>query len=303
MNLPYFRYFVGDFSRLTAGMTVEEEGAYTRCWRLSWDQNQPGTLLSDDTELARLLSITTKRWAALKPYALKGWTNDGQRLVNEWLHRESKDSMDKVTQLSAAGRKAVTEREAKKQRLNNRSSIDHRSIISSSSSSSEPEIKTRVDSPNWGDLNEPVLANTQKREADSEQKKNPSLNGFPWPWPEGVEHSVTNWFTHIFYPAYPLKQKKHRALEVFQLLQPSVPYLTEIMAFLEREKVYWRETGQTPPLPDNFLKRRDWEHSRPSPPAVKANGLIVSDALEPELHEVQAGNDTSLNKSGNYPCA
>jgi hypothetical protein len=42
----------------------------------------------------------------------------------------------------------------------------------------------------------------------------------------------------------------------------------------------------TPPLPDNWLKAQGWKYDKPLPPEAKAGGLIVSDALEPELHEV-----------------
>ena len=116
--------------------------------------------------------------------------------------------------------------------------------------------------------------------------KNLSLNGFPWPWPEGLAYTSENLFAQVFYAAYPRKEKRKRALAVFQTLGPGVDLLREMLAWLEQDKRDWDASGLTPPLPDNWLKAQGWKYDKPLPPEAKAGGLIVSDALEPELHEV-----------------
>ncbi|MDN5941267.1 MAG: hypothetical protein L0H94_05225, partial [Nitrospira sp.] len=128
----------------------------------------------------------------------------------------------------------------------------------------------------------------------------PEMKTQPPPPPALGRGTVRDLFDKVFWPAYPRKEHKKQAWIVFELLGPGADLLREIMAFLESEKTDW-ENGRTCPLPDNFLKAREWKHVRPLPPKVKPGGIIVSDAIVPEPNEALTSNGAFLNKGRTYP--
>ena len=300
MSLPFYRVFSNDEAQTMALMTAEERGAYHYLRNLSWTQMPPATLPDDDQVLARAAAVPLKRWRTMKPVALKGWISDGSRLI----HPEFQEEYARSEKVSKRATKKNMDRWHGKENTSCRTPVGLLLESSLSPSLSEPEIKRGVDSPNrsGSDVPAQVFNNADQEKMPMREKmKSPSLNGFPWPWPDGLAYTSENLFTHVFYPAYPLKKKKHRALAVFQTLQPSVPYLMQIMAYLEKEKIYWEATGQTAPLPDNFLKAQEWKYDEHPSPEIKPVGIVVSDAVEPEPNKALIGNGTFLNKAGTYP--
>jgi uncharacterized protein YdaU (DUF1376 family) len=103
-SLDYLSEYAGDFFKETVGLTLEEKGLRATLRFISCDQNPVGTLPADDVELACLANITTKKLAALKPRALKGFVRQGERLVNESLQQQYAGMLERKAKRSRAGK-------------------------------------------------------------------------------------------------------------------------------------------------------------------------------------------------------
>lgn len=297
MKIDYLIEFVGDFFRESAGLSLEEKGLRATLRFLACDQEPVGTLPAEDRELVGLVGIPLKRFLSLKPRALKGWVRHEGRWINEDIRKQYARMVEQKAKRSRAGIAGNAARWHGDEPIALRSECDPNAIrlgspsSSSSSSSSEQEIRIGVDSSDRGGLNVPQSQNDGIK-ADEKMKTH------PLPLPADAPRTVASLFTYTFWPAYPRKEHKKQALIVFESLGPGLDLLTDIMTHLEADKQYWRETGQSPKLPDNWLKAQEWKHSKT--PATKATGLIVSDTLEPEPNEDPRGNG-HLNKAGTYP--
>lgn len=87
MSLPYLPLFPDAYFGDTKHLTCEEHGAYLQLLMIAWRSG--GIIPDDDAQLARMTSLSRKRWAAIKSTILQFWIrhpNGGwsqKRLVEE----------------------------------------------------------------------------------------------------------------------------------------------------------------------------------------------------------------------------
>jgi uncharacterized protein YdaU (DUF1376 family) len=87
MSLPYLPLFPDAYFGDTKHLTCEQHGAYLQLLMIAWRSG--GTIPDDDAKLARMTSLSRKRWAAIKETILQFWVKgqDGgwsqKRLVEE----------------------------------------------------------------------------------------------------------------------------------------------------------------------------------------------------------------------------
>jgi uncharacterized protein YdaU (DUF1376 family) len=102
--LPTLPLLVDAFIADTAHMTVEEVGAHIRLLVFAW--RSPGCCLpDDDARLARMLGLTAKRWAALKPNVMALWQRNSEgNFTHDRLTHEHQFVTSKIEKKRAAGR-------------------------------------------------------------------------------------------------------------------------------------------------------------------------------------------------------
>lgn len=102
--LPTLPLLVDAFIADTAHMTVEEVGAHIRLLVFAW--RSPGCCLpDDDARLARMLGLTVKRWAALKPGVMALWQrNSDGNFTHDRLTHEHQFVTSKIEKKRAAGK-------------------------------------------------------------------------------------------------------------------------------------------------------------------------------------------------------
>ncbi|MDO9428421.1 MAG: DUF1376 domain-containing protein [Methylobacterium sp.] len=102
-HLPTMPVGVDRYLADTAHLTPEEQGLYFRLQIYAW--RSPGCCLpDDDARLARMLGISLKRWASLKPSVMALWTLTDDGWVNDQVAREHEFVSGKVEKKRAAGK-------------------------------------------------------------------------------------------------------------------------------------------------------------------------------------------------------
>jgi len=96
MDMPYFPFYPGDWlsDPNVQFLSLEESGAYITLLAYMWRDGKDCALTDDDTYLARLLHVSTRKWAKLREILIDGEhavlkkTSDGlirnNRLDEEW---------------------------------------------------------------------------------------------------------------------------------------------------------------------------------------------------------------------------
>lgn len=99
-KFPYLPLCVDAYRNDTAHLTLEQHGAYLTLIMLAW-RTPDCRLPDDDAKLARMLGVTSKKWASLKPAVMEFWALvDGfwtqKRLEKErdFVSRRAKTSSD-----------------------------------------------------------------------------------------------------------------------------------------------------------------------------------------------------------------
>ncbi|MCJ2031307.1 DUF1376 domain-containing protein [Methylobacterium sp. J-043] len=102
--LPTLPLLVDRFIADTTHMAVEEVGAHIRLLMFAW--RSPGCCLpNNDARLARMLGLTAKRWASLKPGVMALWQlNSEGNYTHNQLTREHQFVSAKVEGKRAAGK-------------------------------------------------------------------------------------------------------------------------------------------------------------------------------------------------------
>jgi uncharacterized protein YdaU (DUF1376 family) len=62
-TLPWMKYFVGDWEKMTAAMTVAERGAYQRLVDHYWTH---GSLTSNEAAICRITRTSPEEWLSLR---------------------------------------------------------------------------------------------------------------------------------------------------------------------------------------------------------------------------------------------
>lgn len=102
-QLPTMPVGVDRYLADTAHLTLEEQGVHFRLQIYAW--RSPGCCLpDDDARLARMLGISGKRWATLKPSVMALWTRKDGTWVNDQVAREHEFVTGKIEKKRAAGR-------------------------------------------------------------------------------------------------------------------------------------------------------------------------------------------------------
>lgn len=87
----------------TAHLTLEQQAVHFRLQIYAW--RSPGCCLADDdAKLARMLGITPKRWASLKPAVMALWTLKDGTWINDQVAREHEFVTVKTEKKRAAGK-------------------------------------------------------------------------------------------------------------------------------------------------------------------------------------------------------
>ena len=84
---PYMPLFVADYIKDTLELSTEEHGAYLLLLMHAWTQPDCG-LTTDNRKLARIIGISSQKWARMKGDILGLWTLDGDRWYQERLYQE-----------------------------------------------------------------------------------------------------------------------------------------------------------------------------------------------------------------------
>lgn len=78
---PYFLFDAQWWRVTTAGMQIEEKGAYIELLHLAWHQEPAGTLPDDDRQLARMAGVTPEQWAEIAPIVRQQFTKHPQKRI------------------------------------------------------------------------------------------------------------------------------------------------------------------------------------------------------------------------------
>ena len=100
---PSLPLFTDAYIADTAHLTNEEHGAYLRLLMFAW-RSPKCCLPDDDARLARMLGLTPKKWAGLKPNVMAFWTLENGAWVQSRLSRERQFVEEKVEKRRAAGK-------------------------------------------------------------------------------------------------------------------------------------------------------------------------------------------------------
>ncbi|MDR7040513.1 uncharacterized protein YdaU (DUF1376 family) [Methylobacterium sp. BE186] len=101
-TFPSLPLFTDAYIADTTYLTNEEHGAYLRLLMFAW-RSPECRLPDDDARLARMLGLTPKRWAALKPTVMAFWTLENGFWTQKRLAREHAFVSEKVEKKRAAG--------------------------------------------------------------------------------------------------------------------------------------------------------------------------------------------------------
>jgi uncharacterized protein YdaU (DUF1376 family) len=102
-RLPTMPVGVDGYLADTAHLTLEQQGVHFRLQIYAW--RSPGCCLpDDDAQFARMLGISLKRWATLKPSVMALWTLKDGTWVNDQVAREHEFVTGKIEKKRAAGR-------------------------------------------------------------------------------------------------------------------------------------------------------------------------------------------------------
>lgn len=102
-QLPTMPVGVDRYLADTAHLTLEQQAVHFRLQIYAW--RSPGCCLSDDdAKLARMLGITPKRWASLKPAVMALWTLRDGTWTNDQVAREHEFVTGKIEKKRAAGK-------------------------------------------------------------------------------------------------------------------------------------------------------------------------------------------------------
>lgn len=102
-QLPTMPVGVDRYLADTAHLTLEEQGVHFRLQIYAW-RSSGCCLPDDDARLARMLGISPKRWASLKPSVMALWTLKDSTWVNDQVAREHEFVTGKIEKKRAAGR-------------------------------------------------------------------------------------------------------------------------------------------------------------------------------------------------------
>lgn len=100
---PSLPLFTDAYIADTAHLTNEEHGAYLRLLMFAW-RSPKCCLPDDDVKIARMLGLTPKKWAALKPNVMAFWSLENGVWVQSRLSRERQFVEEKVEKRRAAGK-------------------------------------------------------------------------------------------------------------------------------------------------------------------------------------------------------
>ncbi|AWI90560.1 hypothetical protein C0214_21425 [Methylobacterium sp. DM1] len=142
--LPTLPLLVDAFIADTAHMTVEEVGAHIRLLVFAW--RSPGCCLpDDDARLARMLGLTAKRWAALKPSVMALWQRNSEgNFTHDRLTHEHQFVTSKIEKKRSAGRLGGR---PKSLELQNQDKASGSVIGKQSESERKPPTPTPTESP------------------------------------------------------------------------------------------------------------------------------------------------------------
>lgn len=101
-QFPSLPLFTDAYIADTQHLTNEEHGAYLRLLMFAW-RSPDCRLPDDDARLARMLGLTAKKWAALKPSVMSFWALENGFWTQRRLAREHAFVSAKVEKRRAAG--------------------------------------------------------------------------------------------------------------------------------------------------------------------------------------------------------
>jgi uncharacterized protein YdaU (DUF1376 family) len=111
--LPWMKYYVGDFEKMTAAMSVAERGAYQRLVDHYWSQ---GSITSNEAAICRITRTTPDEWLTLRDAVMAMFEFDhGEALWRcHYLDKLREEQRHEYKQQREAGLKGVEARRAKK---------------------------------------------------------------------------------------------------------------------------------------------------------------------------------------------
>jgi len=112
-SLPWMKYFVGDWAKLTAAMSIAERGAYQRLVEHYWTA---GSLSSDEAAIARVAGASPDEWSQVRDAVLSMFEADSQagvwrcELIDDLREKQEREYRQQVE----AGRLGAEARKAKR---------------------------------------------------------------------------------------------------------------------------------------------------------------------------------------------
>jgi uncharacterized protein YdaU (DUF1376 family) len=102
MSPPSVPIFPADYFGDTKHLTCEQHGAYLQLLLIAWEMPDC-SIPNDDRMIARMVSISLKRWRAIKPTIMAFWKLENNRWTQRRLSRERLYIENQISLRSAAG--------------------------------------------------------------------------------------------------------------------------------------------------------------------------------------------------------
>lgn len=159
-ELPYMKFYPGDYLMDTTHLTTEEHGAYLLLLMNYWTRG--GALPNDDRRLARVSKLTIRRWKAVRPSLEEFFLIDDHTWIHKRVEVELKNARKIRINASKAGRMSASARSSKsmksKDRTPNGRSTDVQRTRSERATISEPIYNPLTPLEKRGSENPPVAA-------------------------------------------------------------------------------------------------------------------------------------------------
>lgn len=248
---PAFQLYAKDALEGTVDLSVAEFGLYWRLLFWSWGK---GPLPNDPIRLARMAGCTERELAALWPAVREKFSLTAEGLVNPRLEKE-RDKQAAYREQQAANAQ---------RRLSRGSAV----VLSVVPTVAQPSIQPDTQQ-NKSDGTSLHLRSSSSSPISDLQLSSPTADQEPRAHlaraPKESPHEAS--FAKQFWPAYPRKVAKPKALKAWRKLAPDLDTISAIVTALDwqcRQPRWLEDRGEYIPHAATWLNDRRWEDEQPS---------------------------------------
>lgn len=275
MSAPYMNLYIADYLGDTQHLTTEQHGAYLLLLMAMWRNG--GSLPNDQAKLARIARVNLRRWHIVGADVMPFFEVRGEQIVQKRLEREHQ----KAHSLS-----------------------EKRSVIGKLGGEAKALKSKEQALPIASDLLGDTRAGYQNQISEPERKEECSLRE-----PRAREpDAILPEFDETFWPAYPNKTAKPKALASFRASRRTAS-LETIMAGLDRY-IATKPPDRQWLNPTTFLNQRRFDDQPASvatgPPQRAGNGTgyngketlgDILRATQQEIERLEHGDHTDADRT------